>query len=286
MLALVGPLLPSLVSIVRWNHDVDGEGGAFVTLAQVSTGLASEASPVSTTRSEQAIERAPVVRHGAPTGHTFWVANEVPSGRVLSLVWLAGVLLSLARVGKAWCVGWLEVKRARQPVAERVIQVVEQVRLALEIRAPVQVRCARGCVVPFVFGIWHHTLVLPDDVAHWAPAALKAVVMHECAHIVRRDPLRCLLGAVTGAIHWFNPLVRMGLRRAGLEGEQACDDVVLRGGSLPLVYARQLLDIATLDRQRRSWQLAALGTRRRSSLERRLDRILDPYARRGGEGHV
>ena len=59
---------------------------------------------------------------------------------------------------------------------------------------------------------------------------MQAVLLHELAHLRRRDPLWQLVAHCGLALHWFNPLAWFAVRRLRIEQERACDDFVLRAG--------------------------------------------------------
>jgi len=75
---------------------------------------------------------------------------------------------------------------------------------------------------------------------------LHTVLLHELAHIRRRDVLIHWLAAIAGAIHWFNPLARLTTRRLAALQELACDDDVLSRlePSLQTCYGRAIVKVA------------------------------------------
>jgi hypothetical protein len=72
---------------------------------------------------------------------------------------------------------------------------------------------------------------------------LLQVLVHECAHALRRDPLTGLYQRVLGAVIWFHPLVHLANRRLDRVREELCDNHVLRT-TCPIEYARTLLAVA------------------------------------------
>ena len=104
---------------------------------------------------------------------------------------------------------------------------------------------------------------------------LRAVLIHELSHVKRWDALTQLWMRITCALHWYNPLVWLAAWRVRVERERACDDVVLRGGTQPSVYAEHLLALASGREQPRLAEVSAVAIAGRSSLERRLRLILD-----------
>jgi beta-lactamase regulating signal transducer with metallopeptidase domain len=115
-------------------------------------------------------------------------------------------------------------------------------------------------------------IVLPSEARSWPEHKLESVLLHERAHIARRDSLLAILGDLCLAVYWFHPLAWFIIRRAKLERERACDDAVLARGIAPETYATALLDVArSLGRRTPGLAMAA-----RSHLSTRIHAILDP----------
>ena len=129
--------------------------------------------------------------------------------------------------------------------------------------------------VPFTSGVFRPVVVVPSSgVAEWSDERIQVVLLHELAHVRRRD---CLVQAVTQmacAAYWFNPLTWVAARRLRSERERACDDLVLEAGMRGADYAHHLLDIARSATAGRSLSSAALAMARPSELEGRLLSIL------------
>jgi WD40 repeat protein len=66
------------------------------------------------------------------------------------------------------------------------------------------------------------------------------VLVHEMAHLIRRDPLIVLLQRFSEAAYWPHPLVHLLNRRLSRAREEICDNYVLRQTD-PRSYARLLL---------------------------------------------
>jgi HEAT repeat protein/beta-lactamase regulating signal transducer with metallopeptidase domain len=137
-------------------------------------------------------------------------------------------------------------------------------------------RASDHVTVPFTSGVLRPVVVVPASaLSTWSDQRVRVVLLHELAHVRRRD---CLVQAVTQlacAAYWFNPLTWVAARRLRAERERACDDLVLDAGMRGADYAQHLLDIARTVTPRRSLSAAALAMARPSELEGRLLAILD-----------
>lgn len=198
-----------------------------------------------------------------------WSASQILLG-----AYLAGALLVLAwqLVGRAYAM-YLR-HRATKITDGELTGELERLMAALEIRRPVDLLTSNLISIPFSMGYLRPVIVLPEATCSWPQAVLESVLIHELAHIKRRDILARLVAQVGCCIHWINPLAWYGLGRIIVEQEIACDNLVLRTGTKPSEYANNLLALAEVRRGRLDFALTAFG--RRTELKSRLLEILKP----------
>ena len=93
---------------------------------------------------------------------------------------------------------------------------------------------------PAVYGVFRPRIVLPECCGK---EALRYILLHERAHIRRKDNLWRLFGLFAAAVHWFNPLAWLFLKLFLTDLELACDETALSGLSdgERRGYARALL---------------------------------------------
>jgi beta-lactamase regulating signal transducer with metallopeptidase domain len=142
------------------------------------------------------------------------------------------------------------------------------------LKQPVRLLLDRGRPIPLVWGIFRPCLLLPAESVTWDAAQLRSVLLHETAHLRRRDPLVQCLMQLACALYWFNPLVWLAAWRLHVERERACDDLVLAKGVKPSVYAGHLLEIASQLTPTPWTAGCGLAMARKSSLEGRLLAVL------------
>ncbi len=76
-------------------------------------------------------------------------------------------------------------------------------------------------------------------------AMLEHVLLHEFAHVRRRDPAQSLFWTIARCVYWFHPIVHAGARKAALVRELACDEIAARASSEGhAAYQRTLIEMA------------------------------------------
>jgi beta-lactamase regulating signal transducer with metallopeptidase domain len=120
-------------------------------------------------------------------------------------------------------------------------------------------------------------IVVPTSAREWSHDCRHSVLLHELAHLRRRDPIGHLVAGVASAVSWFNPFMWVAVRHLRFETELACDEVVLGTGVQPSEYAQHLLDMAKTFGRRTPAIVTAMA--RPNDFEGRLVAILDPACR-------
>jgi hypothetical protein len=124
---------------------------------------------------------------------------------------------------------------------------------------------------------------LPANCVEWTASQRRVVILHELAHVRRRDCVTQLMTECACALYWFHPLIFLAASRLRDERERACDDVVLAAGTSAPDYADHLVDL--VGPATRSWSSRpAVAFAAPSHLEQRLRAILDAGQRRTAPG--
>ena len=190
----------------------------------------------------------------------------------------AGGMLSLVVIGRLRIRRW--VRGGSVVTDPRVLDVFRAAGERLGVARDVVVVQSPDAHTPMTIGVFHPVILLPVDLLrHSSADELRALALHELAHVRRGDaPLLTLLSIVRAAL-FFHPLVWLGCRRAASLAERACDDAVLDATGEPVAYAKMLTRLAeALRRRAPATELAAGFVLSRGAFLRRVKAI--PSSRR------
>jgi beta-lactamase regulating signal transducer with metallopeptidase domain len=119
------------------------------------------------------------------------------------------------------------------------------------------VRVCREATGPAVFGFIRPLVLLPAEMfASASRVEIEHVLLHEFAHVKRRDPLASLVCLIVQLVYWFHPAAWLMRARLATLREVCCDAAVARvlREHAPeyrrtlLNFARRLLEIPSRER--------------------------------------
>ncbi len=214
----------------------------------------------------------------APSGPSPLVIAPAPDWVSLSLValWLVWFAIALWRTGRAVRV----VRRARRRIT--VLPPDRQSGLALwqslrDAGRPASLVISDDVRAGAVLGLGRPVIaVSPQALAGLSDADLDAVVVHEYAHVQRRDDFARLLQLAVQAIAGWHPAIWWALRAIDDEREVACDDWVVALTGNPAGYARCLTKLAAELTCEPGRLVAPAISVTRSRLTARITRLLEP----------
>ena len=98
---------------------------------------------------------------------------------------------------------------------------------------------------PMVFGFFEPIILLPLTICnHLSNEAIKLVLIHELAHIIRNDFIVNLFIKISKILLWFNPFSYLITNRINLLREIACDQFVMNHSNCPVEYSKALYQLA------------------------------------------
>jgi HEAT repeat protein len=197
-------------------------------------------------------------------------------------LWVAGVLVGATRLAGA-TLSVRALSRTAFPAApdDVATRLCAQLALALGVTRTIDLRYSSELGVPVNWGLLRPVIVLPVIAQEWTEQWLRAALLHELAHVRRRDYASHLVARLARIVYWVNPLAWAAERLAAVEQDRACDDEVLRFGTGPVDYAQQLVDLARGYLEGGSAPRGALAMAQRTTLGTRMRAILAAGLERG-----
>jgi beta-lactamase regulating signal transducer with metallopeptidase domain len=140
----------------------------------------------------------------------------------------------------------------------------------------VKLYVSSGATVPAAIGFFRPAIVFPAWLLPQLSAdEIRIILLHELAHLRRRDDWTNLAQKVVKAVFFFHPAVWWIENRLTLEREMACDEMVLAQTASARAYASSLISFAEKLQGRRGLSLAQALVSRMHQMSLRLAQILD-----------
>jgi beta-lactamase regulating signal transducer with metallopeptidase domain len=172
----------------------------------------------------------PAARTVSPPSHwgTVFAAFCDTHALLIVSVWFVILIGKLLQTG--WSLAYVQrirrqsIRPAPAPWPERLHELADLVRL----RRPVTLLESALIKVPMVAGYLKPIILLPMGILAQLPQdQLEAVLLHELAHIRRRDYLVNILQGLVEAFLFFNPFVWWVSSLIREEREHCCDDIAI-----------------------------------------------------------
>ncbi|MCX6953665.1 MAG: hypothetical protein NTV51_16060 [Verrucomicrobia bacterium] len=285
------PVLPPWLGLPRLSadathaaptaQDAAGRGGEVAPIRGASGNLSlayvtPSTAPGSAASGTPAVDSRVASSNPATWTRPAWVLAIWMIGFVSALVPAIAGLISLRRLQR----------HSRIETSGPLWAALRQLSADLGLALPIRLLTSASRSMPMTWGLRQPLILLPAEAAGWSPDRQRMVLLHELAHIQRRDFASTLLVRFVCALYWFNPLVWLAARRLRLEQERACDDLVLRRGAGPEGYAEEVLRLAAGPTCPALEELGALAMARPSTLESRLLAILDRTCNRAAPSRL
>jgi beta-lactamase regulating signal transducer with metallopeptidase domain len=175
---------------------------------------------------------------------------------LLPLVWIGGAVSSIC-----WnVIGHWQLCRqvGRQPACrdERLLRLWRACCQQVGMRVHLPIVIFDRIRQPAVTGVVRPTLLLPTSAGSLDDDRLRLVMLHELAHVRRRDVAINWGLILVRAIHWWNPVYWLAASRFNSLREQACDSFAIRQGGQPTrVYRELLLTLAERELSVSGWRV-------------------------------
>ncbi len=189
-------------------------------------------------------------------------------------VWLAVCLVQLGRIG--WSYRYLQgIKRRAERATPEMRRDFDVWMLACGVHRPAQLLISREIVSPMAVGFRTPAVIVPEALlSEFSERELDHVLLHELAHVARRDDWSNLAARLGWAVFALHPVAVWVLRQIECEREIACDDWVVAATGEARPYAASLARLFELCFTRRRALLATGMAERASQLGDRIEMLL------------
>ena len=262
----VSLLLPLATMVTpRWNVAAPAPVERLASAARI--GAATSSIPGVAT-AELIREKTPV----RPKDHQ--PGGSTPRAVAIS-IWMTGAIVVFCYVLMGHLAAW-RLYRTTRRIPDAWMEDAKQLTREAGLNRALRVVQSSAVSVPFALYLWRPIIVMPSAAGRWSQARIRAVLLHEFAHIKRNDLHLQGFAQLACVIYWFNPLLWFGAHQMRLERERACDDFVLLRGTSGADYATHLFEIARAGSALTAAPFAVGLAGYRSQLEQRLIAIVNP----------
>lgn len=199
---------------------------------------------------------------------------------VAAIVWLIGGAIVLASVLKESLSFGLRIRKSSRPLHDKgILDIVAAHRAANRLRRTIRVSVCSSIQMPLAFGVFHPHILLPAHMTEkLSEEHIDAILLHEVCHIKRNDILKSYACVLAKALHWFNPLVWVSMKKVKADMEFACDQRVLRffKTGQEIKYCESLLIATRFMKQMKIPQFATTLCESRSNLKVRIVKMIKP----------
>lgn len=217
-------------------------------------------------RSMAAAPEAPLPRVEQPTV----MISDEHGPEILLVLSIGLAFFQLLRL----TLGYIAVRRLK-----RHGQILEM-EMPFQHSRPVVLRVSDSIGMPVAVGYLCPAILLPRTlIESLTPEEIQHVVLHESAHLHRKDDWMALGERVIRAVFCFQPAVHFIGRQIERERESACDDWVVEQSGDARRYARSLARLAELGSSG-PVPLLATGAGKRTQIFARLEMLLDKTGNR------
>jgi len=219
-----------------------------------------------------AVQSAPLPPPQEPVFPIRWTAGWWP-------VWICGAWLGIAAMMLArvfWSYAHLRgLKRRAQAVHGPMRVRFDEWLLSCRVERPVRLLISDELTTPVAVGFARPAVILPGNLLdEFGEVELDHVLLHELAHLARRDDWTNLAAQIIGSVLATHPLAHWLLAQIENEREAACDDwvVAMTGEARP--YAASLARLFEVCSLRRRTLLAPAMAEGGSQLGERIERLM------------
>lgn len=220
-------------------NSVDASYDSSITSSDNSTASSgNNLNPAQTTLGDTAIN------HSSNLAHSVSTSSNISLSTLFIIIWLLGLLSSLAYIILTHYLFQLRAKKWYVPITQpEILDIIANLKEEYMISSRLQVLYCKILHTPLTIGLLKPTILLPYTT--YESDELILLLSHEMMHYKRRDIwYKCLITAAQ-LLHWFNPLVYLMKKQIYFLCEVSCDESVLLQANeeTRLQYGEMIIDV-------------------------------------------
>lgn len=146
---------------------------------------------------------------------------------IAAFIWINGAVIMAG-----WLLGSLvffgvRLKKTAEAPPPRIPAIVDRAKARMDIKREIGVHVSGIVATPSLFGLLKPSILLPAALGNLSDKDLEYVILHELAHLKRRDILVNYLLLFIQTLHWYNPVIWYLFRCVRRDMEAATDEAVL-----------------------------------------------------------
>jgi beta-lactamase regulating signal transducer with metallopeptidase domain len=138
--------------------------------------------------------------------------------------------------------------RDSRPVKDQMIlEIFSEIQTKLKISKRVKILESYSAETALTTGTLNPIVILPTDILkNISQSELYSIVIHELAHIKRKDSIALLYSSFIRALFFYHPLIWIITDQIAQLAEQSCDEMVLKMKKDHIGYAKTLANFAEI----------------------------------------
>ncbi|MGG7057782.1 M56 family metallopeptidase [Clostridium tertium] len=148
---------------------------------------------------------------------------------LLFVIWIVGIIVITFRI----LISYLKLKLSISKEYKKYrnynfnIDIIRE-RKTLNIKRNIEIRITNEINTPSLCGVLKPKILIPlNMISNINKEDIRYIILHELCHYKRKDVLVLWLAYITKTIHWFNPIIHLGVNIMRYDCESACDEMVL-----------------------------------------------------------
>lgn len=209
-------------------------------------------------------------------------SNKVLSLEIVSVIWIAGVIIYLSINVIKHLIFINSIKRwFYENNDELLVEYLEKTKEELNIKADVQLKSCKIIQSPMLIGFLHPQILIPAN--SFSEYEINFIFKHELTHFKRKDLLYKLIILIANGIHWFNPIIHLMNKEISYECEVSCDEAIMKSEPINRrkLYGEMILNTMLENAKEKSF-LSTSFSGGKKEIKRRLKNIIDTKIKKKG----